>query len=67
MRQFSLYESGMDKAYAFIDDDNSAVMVKVVSGTDPVEMVPDEARAFAAGVLRLADELDRIDEGGARV
>ncbi len=64
MRQFSLYESGMDKAYAFIDDDNSAVMVKVVCGMDPVEMVPDEVREFAAGLLKLADELDRIDEDG---
>ena len=64
MRQFSLYESGMDRAYAFIDDDNSAVMVKVVSGTDPVEMVTDEVRKFAGGLLRLADELDRIDEDG---
>jgi len=55
--------AGADHVSAFIDDDWSAVMVKVVSGTDPVELLPRAARSLAAALVRLADELDRHDAG----
>ena len=54
--------SGQDVVKAFIDDDWSAVMVKVVaSGQDPVELNPDDVRSLAAALLRLADEMDEHD------
>jgi hypothetical protein len=54
--------AGQDVVAAFIDDDWSAIMVKVVaSGTDPVEFNPNAARSLAAGLLRLADEMDEHD------
>jgi hypothetical protein len=34
-------------------------MVNVASGTDPVEMLPPEARSLAAALVRPADELDQ--------
>jgi hypothetical protein len=53
---------GADEVRAFIDDADSAVMVKVISaGADPVEMTPTEARHFAHALLELAEELDQID------
>ena len=56
--------AGPDVVAAFIDDDWSAIMVKAVSGTDPVELTPRQARSFAAELLRLADELDDHDGRG---
>lgn len=54
---------GPDVVTAFIDDQWSAVMVKVIaSGADPVELTSHEARSFAEALLRLADELSA--EGG---
>lgn len=62
MRYFTLLDDdGADKAYASFDDDDSAVMVRVVSGTDPVELEPASARELAPALIPLADELDRID------
>jgi len=53
---------GQDVVAAFIDDDWSAIMVKVVAGgQDPVELNADEARSLAEGLLRLADEMDAHD------
>jgi hypothetical protein len=52
---------GLDAVRAFIDDDWSAIMVKVVSGLDPVEMTPLEARRLSAALLLLAEELDAHD------
>ena len=37
----------------------SAVHLKAVSGTDPVELNAEEARAVAAKLLELDDQLDR--------
>ena len=54
--------AGPDVVAAFIDDEWSAIMVKVVaSGQDPVELNPDEVRSLAEGLLRLADEMDEHD------
>jgi hypothetical protein len=44
---------------AFIPKDFSAVMVKVVSGTDPDELIPSEARPLATVLLILAERLER--------
>ena len=54
------FSSGHDDVHAFIDDHQSAVMVKVVDREhgDPVELTPDEARALAAALLDLAARLD---------
>lgn len=40
-------------------DPESAIHLKAVSGSDPVELNADEARAVAAKLLELADQYDR--------
>jgi len=66
MRMFDLYEGDSPGVVsAWIDDQGSAVMVNVISGTDPVELNPDDARTFADALRALADERDRIDKEGA--
>lgn len=53
---------GTDAIYAFIDEDDSAVMTKVVdSYGDPVELSADEAERLANALLILADRLARAD------
>ncbi len=53
--------AGSDVVRVFIDDDWSAIMVKVVSGLDPVEMTSQEARRLSAALLDMADALDSHD------
>lgn len=53
--------SGLDRVSAFIDEEWSAVMVKVVSGADPVELSAVEARRLAAALGELAAALDAHD------
>ena len=56
------FSQGTDKVYCFVDDEWSAIMVKVVSaGVDPVELNPNEAREFAAALMTLADRLEQHD------
>ena len=52
-----LGDGGAD-GYIWIDPE-AEMMVKIVAGTDPVEMTASEARELAALLNRLADELDR--------
>jgi hypothetical protein len=49
-----------EEGYLYLEPD-TAIMVKVVSGTDPVEMSSAEARELAALLNALADELDDQD------
>jgi len=61
------FGGGTDVVRCFLDDDYSAVMTKVVSaGTDPVELLPDEARRLAGALIALADRLDQHDAEGAK-
>jgi hypothetical protein len=48
-------------ALVFIDDGWSAVMVRVVDGTDPSELLPSDARGLADALIRFADALDEYD------
>lgn len=59
------FSAGTDKVFAFVDDDYSAVMVKVAFGkgvVDPVELSSEEARDFARALVELADRLDKHEE-----
>lgn len=50
---------GLDQAYAFVDVDNSAVMVKVSADHgDPFELEPSAARQLACALLILADRVE---------
>jgi hypothetical protein len=61
------FGGGTDEVRCFLDDDYSAVMTKVISaGTDPVELLPDEARRLASALIALADRFDQQDAGGEK-
>ena len=61
------FGDGTDVVRCFLDDDYSAVMTKVISaGTDPVELLPDEARRLAGALIALADRLDQHDAEGEK-
>lgn len=62
MTDHEVFRLSGDEVVLWIDDDDSAVMLKAVSfGVDPVELNPDEARELARLLIRLADDLDGID------
>ena len=62
VRHFDVSD-GTDTVTAHIDDNDPAVMVKVVaSGGDPVELTAAEARRLASALLDLAEALDKSDE-----
>jgi hypothetical protein len=52
------FSQGVDTVYCFLDDGYSAVMTKVVSGSDPVELESGLARRLASALVELADRLD---------
>jgi hypothetical protein len=60
----NLFGSSGDEWHCIIDDHYSAVMTKVVSGLDPAELMPDDARDLASALLELADRLDAGPPGG---
>jgi len=56
------FSGGSDNVYAFIDDNWSSVMVKVVaSDGGPVQLIPPEACRLATALLVLAERLDEAD------
>jgi len=46
--------------YFWLEQDSS-IHLKAVSGSDPVELTADEARAIAAALISVAQQLDDLD------
>jgi hypothetical protein len=51
-----------DEAYMWIENGGSIHLKAVSPHGDPIELTPHEARDIARALLRLADELDALDQ-----
>ena len=55
-----------DQAQMWIEQDSSIHLKAVSPYGDPIELTADDAREIATALLRLAAELDALDQNGGR-
>jgi hypothetical protein len=55
-----------DEARMWIEEDSSIHLKAVSTHGDPIELTAEEARQIANALLRLAAELDALDQNGGR-